>query len=314
MSINFSISFSESVTGVDVNDFSLDASGVTGSISGITGSGSSYTLTVSSLAGNGTVSVDLNASSTGIADAGSKGISGGFTTGGTHTVVIVTSATLDITAYLEGAYNGITLNTTLNSNIPLTQPYSTNGHSGGSATAIPANAVDWVLIELREAGSAALALTNTKVGSAPGFLMSDGSIKATDGTSNLTVSLSGNTGAAFYVVIYHRNHLPIMSANAISQSSGTYTIDFTSVSANTYQGTTALTTLSGGKFAMPAGDADGDGDVDASDLTAWRGQNGTAFSYAGTKADFNLDGVINAIDRNALQQKNTSKTSQVPTT
>lgn len=224
------------------------------------------------------------------------------------------SATVSASTLLEGAYNGATLNTTLNTSIPTTQPYSTNGHSGGeTAGSIPAGAVDWVLVELREAASAATALASTKVGSAAGFLMSDGSIKATDGTSNLTISLSGNTGSDFFVVVYHRNHLPIMSASAQSASS-TLTIDFTSASATVYQGTSAVSALSGGKFGMIAGDADGDGDVDGTDLTTWRGQNGGTFGYNTTNGDFNLDGVINALDRNDYQQKNTSKTSQVPTT
>ncbi|MCE7993638.1 MAG: hypothetical protein HEP71_16760 [Roseivirga sp.] len=225
-----------------------------------------------------------------------------------------TSATIAATVFIEGAYNGTGLSTTLNAGLPLAQPYSNNGHAAGeTAGAIPAGAVDWVLVELREAGSAAAALNATKVGSAAGFLMNDGSVKSTDGTSNLTVSLSGNTGADFFVVIYHRNHLPIMSANAISESSSLYTIDFTSSSATTYQTTSALVSLSGGKFGMPAGDADGDGDVDATDLTTWRTNNGVSFSYSGSGvADFNLDGVINAIDRNELHQKNLSKTSQVP--
>ncbi|GEM_PF-1226927 len=233
----------------------------------------------------------------------------------TTTNVAPTSATVAISVFLEGAYNGTDLNTLLNASIPTTQVYTNNGHNGGeSVGAIPTNAVDWVLVELREAGSPAAALNATKVGSAAGFLMKDGTIKATDGTSNLTVQLTGNSGSDFYVVIYHRNHLPIMSASAVSESGGLYTIDFTTVAANTYQNTTALTTLSTGKFAMPAGDADGDGDVDGTDLTTWRSQNGAAFVYNTTNGDFNLDGVINAVDRNDFQRKNSSKTSQVPTT
>ncbi len=226
-----------------------------------------------------------------------------------------TSATVAATAFIEGAYNGTDLNTTLNASVPTSQPYSINGHSAGeSAGSIPAGAVDWVLVELREAGSAAAALSATRVGSAAGFLMNDGSIKAIDGTSNLTVALSGNTGSDFFVVVYHRNHLPIMSASAISESSSVYTIDFTGTSDNTYQGTAGLASLSGSKFGMLAGDADGDGDVDATDLTTWRSQNGITFSYNTTNGDFNLDGVINAVDRNDFQQKNNAKSSQVPTT
>ncbi|MCE7996951.1 MAG: hypothetical protein HEP71_33625 [Roseivirga sp.] len=225
-----------------------------------------------------------------------------------------TSVLVAATVFLEGAYNGTSMNTTINGSIPTTQPYSINGHSGGSAGSIPAGAVDWVLVELREAGSAAAALNATKKGSTAGFLMSDGTIKATDGTSDLTLSLSGNTGSDFFVVVYHRNHLPIMSASAVAGNSGTLTIDFTGNSANTHQTTTALVSIAGGKFAMPAGDADGDGDVDATDLATWQVQNGVVFSYNSTNGDFNLDGEINAVDRNDFQQKNTSKTSQVPGT
>ncbi len=226
------------------------------------------------------------------------------------------SVTVAATVFLEGAYNGTNLNTSLNTSIPANQPYAINGHNGGeNAGTIPANAVDWVLVELREAGSAATALSSTKVGSAAGFLLEDGTIKATDGSGNLTISLDGNSGSDFFVVVYHRNHLAIMSASAVSDNgSGIYEIDFTTLSGNTYQTTSALTTLATGKFAMPAGDADGDGDVDATDLATWQNQNGKTFTYNSTNGDFNLDGEVNAVDRNDFQQKNSTKTSQVPTT
>lgn len=233
-------------------------------------------------------------------------------------VTVPTSAEVAPIAFLEGAYNGTSLHTSLNASIPTAQPYSGtafNNHNIGESSAVPAGAVDWVLVELREAGSAATALNSTKVGSAAGFLMSDGSIKATNGSSNLIVSLSGNSGADFFIVIYHRNHLPIMSANAISESGGTYSIDFTSASANTYQTTAALASLTGGKFGLPAGDTDGDGGIDTTDLGMWRTNNGAVFGYGSNgAADFNLDGVINAVDRNDFYRKNTSKTRQVPTT
>lgn len=223
--------------------------------------------------------------------------------------------TFAISAFLEGAYNGSQLSTTLNSSIPSSQPYNFNGHAASeTAGTIPANAVDWVLAELREASSAATARNNTRVGSAAGFLMSDGSIKATDGTSNLTINISGNTGAEFYLVVYHRNHLPIISASVVQESGGVYTIDFTSNAANTFGGATALVSLTGGKFGMPAGDSNSDGNIDATDLSTWRTNNGAAFTYGSSGvSDFNLDGVINAIDRNNFHKKNTTKTRQVPT-
>ncbi|OEK07439.1 dockerin type I domain-containing protein [Roseivirga misakiensis] len=231
------------------------------------------------------------------------------------TTLAPSSLQIAATVFLEGAYNGTNLNTAINSSIPAQQPYNgVNSHSQTTNVSIPANAVDWVLVELREAGTAATATNGTRKGSTAGFLMNDGTIKATDGTSNPTINLTGNTGTDYYVVVYHRNHLPIMSAAAIDGSGGTLTIDFTSNSANTYQTTTALASLTNNKFGMPSGDVNQDGSINSTDLSTWQTNNGAVYSYSGSGiADFNLDGEINAVDRNDFQQKNTSKTRQVPT-
>lgn len=217
------------------------------------------------------------------------------------------AADLNIQVFLEGSLDVTTMITTLraNNSLPTVQPYS--NATSETSSSIPATAVDWIEIELRT-GTAA----NTKVGTnRAGILKSDGTVVDKDGNA---FTMSQADGTAYYIVIHHRNHLSIMSASAVSLSSGAYTIDFTSASATTHQGTTGLASLSGGKFGMLAGDADGDGDVDATDLTTWRAQNGDPFIYNSTNADFNLDGEINAVDRNDFQQKNNMKSSQVPTT
>jgi len=59
-SVSFTVTFDESVSGVDTGDFSLDVSGITGaSISSVTGSGATRTVSVSTGTGDGTVSIDL---------------------------------------------------------------------------------------------------------------------------------------------------------------------------------------------------------------------------------------------------------------
>ncbi|MFL5798727.1 MAG: hypothetical protein ACJ77A_12450, partial [Actinomycetota bacterium] len=86
-SVQFAVTFSESVTGVDSSDFSLTTTGVSGaSITNLTGIGSTYTATVDTGSGEGTIRLDLNSSGTGIADAVGNPISGGFTTGQVYTV------------------------------------------------------------------------------------------------------------------------------------------------------------------------------------------------------------------------------------
>jgi len=82
-SVDFTVTFSEDVTGVDVADFSLTT---TGSISGasvtaVSGSGATYTVTVSTGTGNGTLRLDIPATAT-ITDLAGNAVSGLPFTGG----------------------------------------------------------------------------------------------------------------------------------------------------------------------------------------------------------------------------------------
>jgi predicted outer membrane repeat protein len=58
--VGFTVTFSESVTGVDVNDFGLTTTGVSGAtLSGVSGSGSTYTVSVDTGSGSGTIRLDV---------------------------------------------------------------------------------------------------------------------------------------------------------------------------------------------------------------------------------------------------------------
>jgi len=62
-SVDFTVTFSESVTGVDITDFSLMTNGISGaSVTGVSGSGSVYTITVNTGSGSGAIRLDLPAS------------------------------------------------------------------------------------------------------------------------------------------------------------------------------------------------------------------------------------------------------------
>lgn len=90
-SVNFTVTFSESVTGVSTDDFALGITGTAnGTIASVSGSGSSFTVTVSGIVGNGTIKVNLNAS-TNIADAAGNAGPVAFTSGSSHTVAIPTA-------------------------------------------------------------------------------------------------------------------------------------------------------------------------------------------------------------------------------
>ena len=80
-SVNFTVAFSEAVTGVDATDFTLTGTAATGaSIGTVTKlSDSLYTVAVNTITGDGSLGLDLNSSSTGITDVAGNAISGGLT-------------------------------------------------------------------------------------------------------------------------------------------------------------------------------------------------------------------------------------------
>ena len=81
-SASYTVTFSEDVFGVDASDFVLTGTGSAGgAVSQVMGSGSSYTITVSGLGGDGTLRLDLKGSGTGIESGDGIAISGGYTAG-----------------------------------------------------------------------------------------------------------------------------------------------------------------------------------------------------------------------------------------
>jgi len=84
-SLDYTVTFSQSVTGVDLTDFELNADGTaSGVISAVVPvSGDTYTVTVSKISGDGEIGVNLKSSGTGIQNMSAVGIVGGFTSGDT---------------------------------------------------------------------------------------------------------------------------------------------------------------------------------------------------------------------------------------
>jgi hypothetical protein len=86
-SVTFTVTFSESVTGVTTSNFSLSTTGVTGaSVSSVAGSGTTRTVTVNTGTGSGTIRL-RKTSNAGITDvAGNRMTVGNFTTGDTYAI------------------------------------------------------------------------------------------------------------------------------------------------------------------------------------------------------------------------------------
>lgn len=101
--VSYTVTFNESVTGVDTADFALTGAGTAaGTIASVTGSGTTYTVTVNTVSGDGTLRLDLNNSGTGIVNGASTAITSGFTAGQSytldHTAPTVTIGTIALSA------------------------------------------------------------------------------------------------------------------------------------------------------------------------------------------------------------------------
>jgi hypothetical protein len=168
--------------------------------------------------------------------------------------------------------------------------------------------VDWVLVDLRDAASAATATPATSFKQIAAFLLNTGQIVGLDGSSVLSFSHSFLN--SLYVAVWHRNHLGVMSANALSRTGNTYSYDFSTGSGQAYGGTSAQKLLGGGKWGMMSGDGNGDGDITIDDINnAWKTEAGTK-GYLG--GDFNMNTQVENRDKNDNIIENMNSGSLIP--
>ncbi|MBN1339081.1 MAG: hypothetical protein JXA03_07150 [Bacteroidales bacterium] len=224
------------------------------------------------------------------------------------------SISLDIKVFLEGPFNGSTMDPDLYGAgfLPLTQPYNAapwNYTGTENVAAIPnPNVIDWVLIDLRDAADAASATPATTVARQACFLLADGSIVGLDGSSlpEFGITIANN----LFAVIWHRNHLAVMSANPLPEAGGVYSYDFSTSSAQVYGGVLGYEELAPGIWGMMGGDGDSDGQVGNPDkVDVWTVDAGNAGYLFG---DFNLDGQANNPDKVEVWEPNSGSGSQVP--
>ncbi|MCD4791229.1 MAG: hypothetical protein K8R37_14645, partial [Bacteroidales bacterium] len=205
----------------------------------------------------------------------------------TCTLEVISGITVNLTAFLEGPFAGSYMSTFLNmlGFIPLTQPYNTlpwNYNGTESVASIPnSDIIDWVLIELRETtGDVSTATSSTMIDRQAGFILKDGTIVNTDGSSPLVFNVEITEN--LYAVVYHRNHLGILSANPLPLSGGVYIYNYTSGVGQVYGGLNGHKELEPGIWGMIGGDGNADGEINNLDKNdIWNQQRGNTGYYSG---------------------------------
>ena len=189
----------------------------------------------------------------------------------------------DLRGLLQGPYDTNThaMTTLLSTNVPLTSHYADNAVA---TEAIPSNAADWVVVEVRKTNAVAIASTSA-------FLDRNGNVMAKDGGMGIVVEASAGQ---YYVTLKHRNHLAARSAQPVAFTNTTVSYNFTTGTNQYYGGTNACVQLEPGVWGMIGGDADGDGkitDVDRQIVSQQMGRTGYL------SGDLNLDGKVDGNDQ-----------------
>jgi len=141
--LNYQVVFNRNVSTIQPSDFSLTTVGTAGNIASITGSGTTYTVTVNTITGDGTIRLDLNDSDSSITDTSSVPLAQtNFTSGELYTIdntlASVTSFTCNSSAIVLNGTSSfdcdLQLDESIDANSLLLADLSISGASVGSAT------------------------------------------------------------------------------------------------------------------------------------------------------------------------------------
>ncbi|MCD4697457.1 MAG: hypothetical protein K8S16_14580, partial [Bacteroidales bacterium] len=131
------------------------------------------------------------------------------------------------------------------------------------------------------------------------FLLNDGSVVGVDGSPIL--QFNHTLDHKLFIVVWHRNHIGIITANAIPRAGGIHSCDFSTAITQVYNGGLGYKEIATNVYGMAGGDADANGDINTTDKTLWTNDAGTK-GYKAT--DFNMDRNVNNIDKNDIWNPN----------
>ncbi|MCF8403913.1 MAG: hypothetical protein K9H58_08210 [Bacteroidales bacterium] len=231
-------------------------------------------------------------------------------------ILIRSGIIIDPVVQLQGPYNGTDMDTVLTQQglIPLQQPYNMvpwNYDGDEEVTAIPADIVDWILVELRETTGGPETATEDKIVMRRALLLrNDGrAVDPYHQSPELKYDIDLNDN--IYMVVWHRNHLGVMTAVPISDVDSPAYYDFSESATQAYGGTDALIDLGNGVYGMMGGDADYNQQITQQDrLGFWDPNAGIPCGYV--PYDFTLDRQIDNQDKDQTWVKTLGKSTQVP--
>jgi len=177
------------------------------------------------------------------------------------------SKTLNLTLFLEGIFNGSSMN----------QAQGTTGNQ------YPGNTADQVTIELNNAS--------------PPYALAGGPFTANLSTGGAaTLSIPGSLNGNYYIVVKHRNSIETWNSSPVSFSGSLVSYNFSTSASQAYGGNLKLMA---GKYVIYCGDVNQDSQVDSADLTPVD-NDAAVFEFGYLVTDANGDGTIDTADMTIL--------------
>lgn len=217
--------------------------------------------------------------------------------------VVTPSVLLKLETRLQGAYDASTglMRTDLLTAgiIPLMQPFGiapwnyAGTESVASINDLPANTVDWVLVEVRNGADG-----ENIVAQRAALLLDDGSIVDADDLTGVRF-FNLITDNDYYVAIRARNHLAVLSSET-HQLPNAITINLSSPT-EVMEGASQLVSLGGGLFAQFCGDYNNDGLITVEDYNRYIEEASASSINMYVAADGNMDANVTVSDFNLYQ-------------
>jgi len=245
--VSYTVTFSEPVTGVSASDFLLTTTNTPGGtaltttgISLVSGSGTTYTVTIGGISGDGTLRLDLISSAPGITDAAGNAASAGFTGGDVYTIDNTAPAAVSFTKSDPDPTNETTLHYQLTFSEPVTGVDASN-------FTVSAEGLTTGTITVSGVSSTVYNITVNNV-------IGDGTLQVLLNNGFVSIiDLAGNhlsEGATSDIYNVHQNPPAVnaikaatpSNANPTNATSVTYTVTFTEAVTGVNDGDFAVTT------------------------------------------------------------------------
>ncbi|WP_200911945.1 SprB repeat-containing protein, partial [Pedobacter sp. Hv1] len=276
-SVDFVVTFSENVSGVDMSDFTITSTGITSpSVTAVSGSNTTRTVTVNTGTGDGMLRLDLKSTGTNIKNTIGNEIQGGYTAGQVYTInksllpLVATAGTV-FNVSCNGGNNGSATVNVSGGTTPYTYSWAPSGGTAATATGLAAGTYT-VTVTDNAMVTTTQSFTITEPIAPLSATTSVGAVSCNGGANgNATINATGGTAPYTYL---WSNGATSKTIFGLQAGHYTYTVTDANGCSRSYNG--APSTPSGGAVVTQPSALSAASGGGSTNVSCFGGSNGTA--------------------------------------